>query len=448
MLLNINLAMQLTIPILVSFVEGFAFEADLRITPWDLFTTCVLHAIYVLCFLFAFLTLRDKPVDRIRFLRANDGCDARVLVFVAIGTYVTVRKLIAPDPFQTYEQLAGIARAGTTLYDVLTTYLQTMFEWTSTVAAVIFLTLYRGRWHRTLKIAVVVYCILYLVRSLTLGLRGGLFIFLMLGLFFAYVQSGRIRAVYALVIGFCALSMFSYLGGPYREQLYSLADLGTLDRLQVMVDGMTRSRATNEASGIAGTIDGLYHRLEASRDSVSLVRLFNAGHGVSLTPTTSALTAFIPARLGATPYYVTSSTADVFGTAMHVVRRETYGASDMGPYLASAHQYWEGGILYLVFGGLLCGWIWRAAVRWCIHSGTSTASLLLLGSLLDAHHGELSVTAPVALFIRLFWYQLVPMAALLVVLKMWPRRLRLKHLGAAPQQPPHTVNGLDIAGHS
>ncbi|MDP2105722.1 MAG: hypothetical protein Q8J76_06975, partial [Desulfobulbaceae bacterium] len=158
-------------------------------------------------------------------------------------------------------------------------------------------------------------------------------------------------------------------------------------------------------------------RLEATRNSVSLINLYNNGEGVKLRPTISSLAAFIPTRFWPSKNYPSSSTEDVNGTAMYVVKSETYGFTDMGPFLSSAHDYWEGGIFYTIISAILVGYAWRKLCEWGYRSGYSAISLLVAGSLLDAHHGEISVISPLALTIKVAFFQIIPLIVFFIAIR-------------------------------
>jgi hypothetical protein len=412
LVLNLNLAMQVTLPSIVSFMKDFEFEGTVAIHTPELLWTVLLHAIYVASFLGAFM-LRRSPVAVRGEMSIRQ--EPRVLVpFVILGAYIVVTN---------FSVISSIPSRDASAFEVVNIYLQTMFEYTSIVAAVLLIVFYRGRWRVAVNGAAVAMCLGVVARLLAMGLRGSAFIFLVLGLLFLFVKNGRVNVKYGAALVLVVFPFFSYLGGDYRELLVgSLQDSDTVERLRFMAQYGPGSRVASQEDVIGRNLNAIYTRLEASRNSVSLVKLQDRGQGASLVPTLASLVAVIPARFWSTrPFFPASTTDDVFGSAMYVVKRETYGAADMGPYLASAHEYWEGGILYLLLGGALLGVLWRRAVVWTEASGCSAMSLLTLGLLLDAHHGELSVTAPIALVIRMGWYQYIPTLFVVLLLRVLVR---------------------------
>jgi hypothetical protein len=353
------------------------------------------------------------------------------------GIYVLFGTFSVAGYTQTLEQLAAGSDSSLAFPEVFAIYLQTMFEWTSIVGSVYFLVSYKGRWRTRLKLPVVAYILTFVARLLALGIRGGILTLTVLGLFFLYLETGKIRIWFASGLLVVLFPFFSYLGAEYREGIKDeFLAVDTVDRLRLIVSEAPSAARSFEGDGIVRTLDAVYLRLESARNSVSLVRLQDRGMGSSLVPTLGSLLAVIPSRLWPDKgYFPASGTDNVFGTAMYVVKRETYGFSDMGPYLASAHEYWEFGLSYVVLSGLLLGLLWRALVQWAVRSHLNTASLLAIGCLLDAHHGELAVLAPLALVIKVFWYQGVPLAAVLFLLTLF-RRIRFSGDQAPAGQPP------------
>jgi hypothetical protein len=91
----------------------------------------------------------------------------------------------------------------------------------------------------------------------------------------------------------------------------------------------------------------------------------------------------------------------------------------MGPVLASAHAYWEGGWVWLVIAGALTGVFWRGAMLWSDRNDAQIALVfgLTFGSafLID---GFMTMMYPVYTLIDIVWSSILPLALLRVALSL------------------------------
>ena len=423
LVINVNLLMQTTLPGILALFYSYSLEQELHISESGILETVFFQFVYVMCFLATFFYDKNKPLH---FQRSNtllssgsafhggennlgkrQDFDNRKFIFIIIGIYLLVVNFSVAGTVQTVAQIAGQTQKGNSMSDVIKIYFDTMFGWTAISTAVIFLFTSKGS--KIIKTIVLIYCLGIISRQLALGLRGVIFIFSILIMFFSYLFYRKINLKLILPLLLVIIPVFSYLGGSFRREITrgQLLHTDTFGRLNIIKDNLI-SRRTEEAEQNQNFLDALYNRLQATRNSVSLVTLYDEGKGVSLRPMISSVRALIPQQITGVKNFAGSSTDNAYGTAMHVVRKETYGASDMGPYLAASEEYWEGGIFYVIFSGLLFGYIWRSVAKWAIRRKYDTTSLIMLAMLLDAHHGEMSVFAPMALVIRLFWFQILP----------------------------------------
>lgn len=441
LILNINLCFQVTFPVIFGFLNSFDYEHFLGISAFEMFETVFFHFIYTICFLFVLLyknnyRLNNSYSNEIYSLNApinlpNDEnkvlkFDFKYFVFIIIGIYLLIISFSVAGIVQSVAEIAGEVQKSYTTLDVINIYLTTTFEWTALVTSVIFLFTYRGT--KLLKFIVLIFCLGIILRQLAMGLRGGVYIFIMLILFISYIKRNRInlRPIIPLII--ILLPLFSYLGGEFRNEISfgQLVQTDTFERFGIITkqlfhpNSKIKTHTNNE-----DILTSLNKRLEATRNSVSLIKLFNDGKCVKFKPTISSIRALVPQQITGIRNFPASSTNNAYGTAMHVVREKTYGTSDMGPYLTSAHEYWEGGLPYVVFSAIILALIWRLLSKWSIKREYDTLSLIILCSLLDAHHGEMSVFSPIALIIRLFWYQILPIILVVYFFK-YARRTKIK----------------------
>lgn len=418
-ILNINLGMQVTIPNVIGYFDEYYIERNLGIDPGDLLFVTLIHAISLFCFFAAFnykfmqssakTRAKDEAADNKIKIKKITEIDVKILKALLIIGY-----FILWNNFNF--SLVGAESAGD-----LVIYTTTIFEWSSIIASIIIIIFYKDR--VVLKIFAAFLFLGFQLYFISKGLRGGILIFILLFPFYIYIKNGSFNFKIILIGFILVIPIFPYLGGDFRSQLaLSLSDATPVERLESLITG---SSSDNDGISIIKTgVDSLrkiYERLEATRNSVSLINIYNNGNGVQLQPTISSLFAFIPSRFWPSKNYPTSSTQDVNGTAMYVVKSETYGFTDMGPFLSSAHDYWEGGIFYTMISAFLIGYVWRKLCEWGYKKGYSAISLLVAGSLLDAHHGEISVIAPLALTIKVAFFQIIPLIIFFMVIRFFLR---------------------------
>jgi len=414
LVLNINILMQMTIPLIMGPFFSFSIEKKFNISLLHMFEVVVLQIIYIAIFLTTFLYKKKNSKSGLPTIRSNikntvnlNSFDYRFFVFIIIGVYLFATSLSLAGTVQTVAEIAGEVQKDNSFLDLVTIYLRTMFEWTALVTAILFLFTSKGS--KLIRIIVIIFCVGVVIRQLALGLRGGVFIIAVLVMFVSYVKTNKINFRFIIPLLIVLIPVFSFLGGSFRDSITRgfLVEAGMNERLEIIASNMFSSDKT--VSKYEETFsESVYSRLEATRNSVSLIETFNKGEGVGLKPLISSVTALVPQQITGVKNYAASSTDNAYGTAMHVVREKTYGYTDMGPFLASAHEYWEGGPLYLIISAFLLGIIWRKVTKWCVRRGYDTISLIVLLLLLDAHHGEMSILFPFSLGVRLLYFQILP----------------------------------------
>lgn len=417
----INNVMQVTVPTVYGVFMDFPIERSLGLSPANIVQVLFLHLIYYILFVFVFL-------NRLPLLRKDNAgalhwqIDSFTLkIFLVLGLWqrLTTLDVSGLGGYQANEQV--ILRGQYSPPELVSIYLNTMFGWTTLAcSAILFVDKETSRYWRLLSAATL---LLYVLRQTALGLRGGVFIVGVL-LAFLTIAYGRTRGVLYFFLAVAIIApVFTMLGSSYRIDVQQfLVRANTFERLAYIAKSLASSQSSREDDIL---LENLMVRLQATRHSVALIRLYDNGKGAGLKPMTSALAAVVPGWLWPSKPYPTSSTDDASGSAMYVSVKETNGRSDMGPYLTSAHAYWEGGIIWLIACGLATGWLWNQIVKWSYRRKDGIV-LLVLVMLLDAHHGEMEVLAPIPSIIRLFWYSILPV--LLFVYAVEGVRIAAKNL--------------------
>lgn len=417
MILNINIFMEVLLPTLLSVYYSFSIERQLNISNESILQVIILNAIYHLFFFITFLFVVYKPKSH-RDVEYNQYEKLKFnfvfFIFILIGIYILATT-------SNYENIAREI-SGTVEMTSFNIYLKTMFEYISWGCAIIFLFTYKKNlW---LKILVLMFCLSIVLRQLAIGLRGGIFITIMFVIFVSLIVNRKINFKLITLLLIIVIPVFGFLGGEFRDSLYNsgLNKENNIERLKVIsnefiANTFTRNKTnTNNRSEKEKFSYQLYSRLQATRNSVSLIKLHDNGKSAGLKPTINSINALVPGRFLKDKQYPGSINDSYNGTAMYIVRAQTYGTSDMGPYLASAHEYWEGGFFYLLFSSIILGLLWGRLSNWSKKRNFDTYSLIILVSILDAHHGEMTVLSPLSSIIRLFWYQILPFIILTFII--------------------------------
>jgi hypothetical protein len=132
------------------------------------------------------------------------------------------------------------------------------------------------------------------------------------------------------------------------------------------------------------------------------------------------------------------------GSAIYLVQRMKVGMGPqtMGPLLASAHAYWEGGWLWLMVAGYLTGLFWNLLLRWREEDRSPVNTIVVFCFMVALPiDGLLSMLNPVYTFILIFWNAVVPLA----ILKFIFRRLITRDLPGTSGEPEHIDSSVSIS---
>jgi hypothetical protein len=110
-----------------------------------------------------------------------------------------------------------------------------------------------------------------------------------------------------------------------------------------------------------------------------------------------------------------------YGSAMFLVQRGKGSPLDqMGPFLASAHAYWEGGWIWVILAGFFTGILWKIILSWCDARGGLVGVIVAVSfaaSLLT--NGIPTCLQPLYAFFPIFWSKVLPVLVLAKVINKW-----------------------------
>ena len=170
-------------------------------------------------------------------------------------------------------------------------------------------------------------------------------------------------------------------------------------------------------------LEAFADRAQGVRNSVMLYKDSESGGGGFATYT-GALVAFVPRSLWAEKPMLGSLGHSEGGMAMYKVKDWGYGTADadggtMGPMLASAHAYWEGGAIWLVVAGLITGLFWNIIFRFCRHLPAISAAIIIF-TFAAAHliDGFLTMLVPLYSIIIRSWLSLLPLFLIYLTIRL------------------------------
>ena len=201
---------------------------------------------------------------------------------------------------------------------------------------------------------------------------------------------------------------FNYLSGPVRKIYQTEAWKGS--SVQDLVVSILSQREDMSADFIfTDLLSEFARRAMGPRNSVVLYRLFEANQGASYTVYTGSILFPIPRMLWPQKPLPGSTDENLESAAIYRVISIGHGLPYMGPILASAHAYWEGGWVWLLACGLITGFLWNIVLRWANSLPDSvgiTVCLCFSASLLI--DGFLTALTPIYSLILGWWKMVLP----------------------------------------
>jgi len=198
-----------------------------------------------------------------------------------------------------------------------------------------------------------------------------------------------------------------------------------IDMIPTLIRGLTQDalKPGMPASELGSSIAS---RAQGPVNSTTLYRLHDTETPAGIGPIIGAIVLPIPRGIWPEKPVAGSTDSTNVGAAIYRVQRAKVSSriNDMGPVLASAHAYWEGGWFWLLVAGGATGAFWRFMLLWAWHRRDRQFSAIVVLSLLPALpvDGLLGAFNPVYTFVRLVWVTIVPMLLLRKGFELWERR--------------------------
>ena len=407
-------------PIWYSVFTGFSLEREmmLHVNPVDLLVVMIGEAIFVTLFAMGIQFDRKSMFWRRQVASVPSDRERLFLSFlVGAGLLIYLIEFTAPPTsFQLFKAYSE-GRYFSNTASMLFAWFRGFFQFACLVGSCLVLlkTNREKEYSMLLRLMAASTLVLVALIGFSVGLRGRILWVVSLLAIVGFVKGRKEPFYIAPVLVGVIIPFFVFLGGTARSIHFSQTYQWTsrLDLLNAIVReaGNYITERGPYGSSNESFIEDFAHRAQAPRNSIVLYRLYRQGSSAGFRPLSAAMVTAVPRIIWPGKGVAGSVDSTTYGAAVYLVRRLGYGAPwyNMGPYLASAHAYWEGGWVWLVFAGFVTGLIWNLILRWCDQSGKAISivvALTLTGGVLA--NGLLTALQPLFDFVRLFWVTVLP----------------------------------------
>ena len=398
--------------LLVSFPTIYSIFTDYKLEDGmfalvraeDLLRVLIGESLFMLMFAFSFLIALPRfRTHSLSLISTNisERTEKNLMnILILIGCLVYIPPLLAPSTIG--EKYSGLS------VDQFIYWLKSIFWYTPLVACAFIFTKKNNIVTKPVftLLATLPLLSLFLI-GISMGVRGrliwGISLLIIAGI---YNHQKKIIAI-SLAIAILVIPVFSVLGNSeirnYAGDTSQAEIIG-----KVYQAGKDNLIAYEELGDIF--LSSFALRAQGVRNSVTLYQNFDQGGGGFTTYLGSILLP-IPRFIWDEKPMSGSLDHTELESAMYKVMELSYDATgQMGPMLASAHAYWEGGWFWLIFAGLITGLLWNIIFRICINLPDNIAAIFALtfaaSNMVD---GLLTMMVPLYSVINAFWLSILPL---------------------------------------
>lgn len=232
---------------------------------------------------------------------------------------------------------------------------------------------------------------------------------------------GRVRVVgFAAVMMALLVPISTFLAGPLRSvYLNELVGSSRWDILRfALKEGYQENADAHGEREPFGT--NALRRAQGPRNSVVLLNLYDEGKAAGIRPLLGAVILPLPRMIWPEKPPAGSIGETNQGEAMYLVRRLGWDAPDynMGPFLASAHAYWEAGVTGVILAAIGTALLWGLLLRFVRRLPGDAGAVLAL-TLLSALpiDGLFTMLVPGWVLVARFWSSLLLLGLLAMGLR-------------------------------
>jgi hypothetical protein len=400
-------------PLWYSYFTNYHLDRDIMVDEKALFQVYFGEAVFITLFAVSFIFLARRfsrgsaPDDSI----SPDSAVVRILM--VFGVIMFVSQLLFES--YTYDQFSRyydvVIRSG---WDLILNWVESFILWPALIAAG--LVAANPNRSRLLRVLALIILVSYLLFAMVNGFRGRIvwvFTSLAAG---AFLKGNRRLLTAAALVSIALVPLFPFFHANMRWA-YWFSPVGTTpaDMVPRLLEFRTEAGRDPNAEGISGFLETWAGRAEGPRNSVAMYDLAEGGRYAGYLPILGAVVLPVPRVIWPDKPVAGSITNENLGAAIYLVQRaKPHGwIGDMGPVLASAHAYWEGGWPWLVLAAAFTGVLWSALLRWGERSQSETTNIIILVFLCALPiDGFFSAINPVYTYVRLIWTTLIPLLLL------------------------------------
>lgn len=415
----------ITFPIYYDLFTHFELERELviEVNPGLLAKVMTGEFVYILGFsVVLFFSMRKRKVPRAPSLRDLRAVTIYTGFLLVLGIVIYTEQFFT-TPVIEYESYKHFAepKTGLGLAEMIYGWLKGAFALPCLFAACLLVS-NRGQ-SRMVRWSSLAIIVLMLMFGIATGYRGRITWVISLLLVGSVINRNRTALISAFGLLIFTVSVAQFMGGVWRSisinDLAGQSQWAAITRLVQEASG--KGDAASEQSEIVRT---MARRAQGPRNSAVLYVLQDRGSGGGVRPLTSAIATIVPRAVWPDKGIGGSSDETPYGAAIFLVRHVGYDSPlfNMGPILASAHAYWEGGWIWLGACGLLSGAVWSVvlalAYRLPILLGRIISLSFASSLLID---GLFTMFNPLYTYILVTINSVVFIYGLFILLKVWCR---------------------------
>lgn len=415
-------------PVLYSLSNNFEHESqlDISVSRNDLINVMFGESLYILTFTFVFLVglnLKKSWVytdrDKLNAPVFDNLTEKRLFIF-----------LISIGAFTFFLQLAtmGLSISNPVIAQLDAWSSGIFFSYTPIVASAILVTKKNIFLNspKLSKLAIICLVSLVIIGILTAA-RGRIMWVASLIIIMGYINGQKKIIYYSIIALIFFLPFFSFLGNFKSLAATSLIAGGkSSDLVKIIYE--ERSTISDLAQNNGSFFYSFAERAQGPRNSVILYNSYDQGEGPDLSIYFGSLLFPIPRFFWPNKPIPGSIDDDETKSAVFKVMDIGHDSPYMGPILASAHAYWEGGYLAVFFYGILTGILWISVLLFCTKLPYNLSMIVILSFtaalLID---GFLTIFSPLYAYILIFWKWVLPTLTLYIFFKLFlkPKKSKL-----------------------
>lgn len=414
----------IALPAWYSCFTGFELESGIGVTRDQLLTVYAGEALFVLLFA-AVLLLPDRKRRAVR-AQALEKHHILIGALVLGAAILYVGRLFSP--VFTAQDVANHYQISikSNIWDAMLDWGITLVQWPGLVAAAVVAS--DRSFFRPVRAIACSVLAGELIFAMLHGFRGGIVWVVSMVAIGGYYGGRKRLLLVAGVLTLFLIPLFPWLHSTMRYASID-APLGTsrIEMIPFLLRGITDPTTIASGADAEGFLESWAVRAEGPRNSTALYALHDRGEAASYLPILGAAVLPVPRMWWSTKPVAGSTDTTNLGAAIYRVQQSKPNSAfyDMGPILASAHAYWEGGWFWLVGAPLLSACMWRLLFAWANRSRRQFVDIIVLTFTtalpIDGFFGGIN---PVFAYVRILWITLLPLGLAVLAARKYAQARR------------------------